>query len=110
MKKTLILKGLAVSEGQAQGIAKVVLPNKKNSLFKEGEILVTTITDPTMVSVMVKAAAIICDIGGLTSHPAILSREMGTPCVTNTKSGTKKIKSGMKIFVDGTKGEIYALD
>jgi len=72
--------------------------------------LVTTITDPTMVQAMIKAAAIVTDIGGITSHPAILSREMGIPCVVNTKEGTKLIKDGMRLKVDGDKGEVYVLD
>lgn len=108
--KKLILKGIAASSGIAEGKARLFLPNDKNSSFDDGDILVTTLTDPTMVQAMIKAAAIVTDIGGITSHPAILSREMGIPCVVNTKEATKKIKSGMRIVVDGTKGEIYALD
>ena len=75
--------------------------------FKKGEILVTEITDPTMVILMAKANAIICNIGGITSHPAIVSREMGIPCVVNTKNATKILENGMIIIVDGSKGEIY---
>lgn len=108
--KNLILKGMAASPGSAQGKARVILPNKNLSNFKDGDILVTTLTDPTMVSAMIKAAAIITDIGGITSHPAILSREMGIPCVVNTKKATKTLKDGVLIFVDGDKGEIYELD
>lgn len=105
-----LLNGLAASSGMARGTVRVVLPGESLGNFCEGEILVTTITDPTMVSAMIKAAAIVTDIGGITSHPAILSREMGVPCVVNTKEATKKLKTGMQILVDGTKGEIYELD
>jgi pyruvate,water dikinase len=106
----LILKGLAASAGTAEGTARLFQSGDDANTFSEGDILVTTITDPTMVHAMVKAAAIVTDIGGITSHPAILSREMGIPCVVSTKEATKIIKSGMKIMVDGTKGEIYELD
>lgn len=105
----LLLKGLAASGGLAQGTAKLFKPGSKPADFAEGDILVTTITDPTMVQAMVKAAAIVTDIGGIISHPAILSREMGIPCVVNTKEATTKIKTGMKILVDGDKGEVYEL-
>lgn len=106
----ILLKGLAASPGQAEGEAQLFFPGDDLSSFQEGNILITTITDPTMTTAMVKAAAIITDIGGITSHPAILSREMGIPCVVNTKKATKKIKTGMRIRVDGRKGEIYEMD
>ncbi len=106
----ILLKGMAASGGLAEGVARVILPGGDFSLFKEGEILVTTLTDPTMVQVMIRAGAIVTDIGGITSHPAILSREMGIPCVVNTKEATLKIKSGMKLKINGSTGEIYELD
>ena len=110
MHKKLILKGIAASQGLAKGHAKIILPNDNFSDFKEGDILVTTITDPTMVPAMIKASAIITDIGGITSHPAILSREMGIPCVVNTKKATQVIKNNSRLLVDGDKGEVYELD
>ena len=106
----ILLKGMAASGGLAEGVARVILPCCDFSLFKEGEILVTTLTDPTMVQVMIRAGAIVTDIGGITSHPAILSREMGIPCVVNTKEANLKIKSGMKLKINGSTGEIYELD
>jgi len=105
----LLLKGIGASQGEAKGIARIVQTNQTQD-FKEGDILVVRITDPTMVSMMVKASAIVTDIGGITSHPAILSREMGIPCVVNTGQATKLVKDGMSVLVDGTKGEIYELD
>lgn len=108
-KGKLILEGLAASSGVAIGKAKVILPGEDSSL-EEGDILVTTLTDPTMVRAMIKAVAIITDQGGITSHPAILSREMGIPAIVNTKQATRIIKNGMLIKVDGKQGKIYALD
>ncbi len=106
----LLLKGIGASSGITEGTAKIFNSGDDPSTFQEGDILVTKITNPTMVIAMVKAGAIVTDIGGITSHPAILSREMGIPCVVNTKVATKKIKNGSRIRVDGLKGEIYALD
>ena len=105
-----ILQGIGSSAGQAKGRAYLLLPGQDIATFQAGDILVTTITDPTMVGAMVKAAAIITDIGGITSHPAILSREMGIPCVVNTKVATRTITNGVLLQVDGTTGEIYVLD
>lgn len=106
----LVLKGLAASAGTAEGKVKIFLPGQKAADFPQGSILVTTITDPTMVQIMIRAAAIVTDIGGITSHPAIVAREMGIPCVVNTKTGTKTLHDGMKVMVDGAKGEVYELD
>lgn len=109
MEKILLI-GMGASPGSAKGIARLFYSGDDTSSFQDGDILVTTITDPTMVTAMVKASAIITDIGGITSHPAILSREMGIPCVVNTKTATQKIKTGMRLRVNGQTGEIYALD
>ncbi|KKU48182.1 hypothetical protein A3H10_01175 [Candidatus Uhrbacteria bacterium RIFCSPLOWO2_12_FULL_46_10] len=106
----ILLTGMGASPGNIEGTARLFYSGDDPSSFEEGNILVTTITDPTMVTAMVRAAAIITDIGGITSHPAILSREMGIPCVVNTKEATQKIKNGMRIRVDGQKGKVYVLD
>lgn len=109
MKQKLILKGLGVSPGIIQGKVKIIKPSKKYPPFKEGDILVTKITDPTMVMMMAKAGAIVCDIGGMTSHPSIVSREMGIPCVVNTKKATRVLKDGQKVRVDGKQGKVYLI-
>lgn len=108
--QTPLLSGIAASSGIAEGVVRVVTSDSTLSPFQEGEILVARITDPSMVSAMIRAAAIVTDIGGLTSHPAILSREMGIPCVVNVKEATLALSDGMRIRVDGEKGEIYVLD
>ena len=106
----MILKGIGASPGIVEGRVYVFSSHEDVSSFQEGDILVTTITNPTMVQAMIKAAAFITDIGGIASHPAILSREMGIPCIVNTKEATKKLKNGMRVRVDGQKGEVYVLD
>lgn len=104
-----ILTGIAASVGLAEGAVRLVNGVEDNDRFQDGDILVTRITDPTMVLMMARAAAIICDIGGITSHPSIVSREMGIPCVVNTQNATAKLKDGQRVRVDGTKGEVYAM-
>jgi len=106
-KNKLLLKGIGTSAGIAKGRVRIVLSAKDENKFKRGEILVTKITDPTMVSMMNYASAIVCDIGGITSHPSILSRELGIPCVVNTKKATKVLKDGQQIIVYGKTGEIF---
>lgn len=103
----IILKGIPASSGVAEGMVKIVKGIKDIRKFREGDILVTEMTEPSMAIMMNKAAAIVTDKGGLTSHPAIVSRELGIPCVVATKKATKILKDGMKIIVDGAKGKIY---
>ena len=109
LKEQLILKGVAASPGKAQGKVKIIKGIEDSNKFNEGNILVTKITDPTMVMMMAKAKAIICDIGGMTSHPAIVSREMGIPCVVNTKEASKLLRDGMELKVNGNSGKIYLI-
>ena len=104
-----ILKGIGASKGVVEGIVKVVKGIDDADDFEEGNILVAEVTDPSMVVMMNKAAAIITDKGGLTSHAAIISRELGIPCIVATKEATKVLKNGMKVRVDGEKGEVYLL-
>ena len=104
-----ILKGIGVSEGIAEGIVRVVKSDANTESFNDDDVLVARITDPTMVAMMARSAAIVCDIGGMTSHPSIVSREMGLPCVVATGSATEILKDGTKVKVDGTKGEVYLI-
>ncbi len=104
----VLLKGMAASVGKARGRAKVILPSDKGQKLEAGGILVARITDASMfVGIIENAAAVVTDLGGLTSHPAIVARELGIPCVVATENATKVIKTGMKIVVDGNKGIIY---
>lgn len=107
MKKKLILRGLPASSGAAEGKVQIVRSGKSRHAFNEGDILVTEMTDPTMVIMMGKASAIVTDTGGITSHAAIVSREMGIPCVVATKVATKILYDGQKVLVDGDTGEVY---
>lgn len=105
----IIARGLPASPGIGAGVAKVIFdPHSKEAQeFKEGEVLVTKMTDPDWVPLMKKAAAIVTDEGGMTSHAAIVSRELGIPAVVGTGNATQVIKSGIEVTVDGGKGVIY---
>src|SRR5438105_2853644 len=106
-ESSALLTGTPASAGVAKGKVKIVHGINDAPSFMEGSILVTKITDPTMVFMMNKAAAIVCDIGGITSHPSIVSRELGIPCVVGTKEATTKLVDGQEIIVNGTTGEIF---
>lgn len=106
----IILEGIAASNGQATGKVRIVQSSADNANFQDGEILVTKLTNPTMIMMMAKAAGIVTDVGGLTSHPAIVSREMGTPCVVSTKIATTTLKDGMTVRVDGSQGKVYLIE
>ncbi|MFH1246966.1 MAG: PEP-utilizing enzyme [Candidatus Micrarchaeota archaeon] len=108
MKK--LLTGICASSGKAEGVARVVANDSNLEAFQEGEILVTKITDPTMTIVMNRASAIVCDIGGIGSHPAIIARELGIPCVVATRNATQIIKTGDKILVNASEGVVYGMD
>lgn len=102
-----ILTGFPASPGIASGIVQILTNAKAISKIDPGEILVAPQTNPDYVPAMKKAAAIITDKGGRTSHAAIVSRELGIPCIVGTEKATKILKNGMAITVDATKGIIY---
>ncbi len=102
-----ILHGLGASPGVASG--KVIKIKSVDELDKVavGDILVTKMTDPNMVPAMKKAAGIITDEGGMTCHAAIVSRELGTPCIVGTQNATKILNEGDIITMDATNGVVY---
>ncbi|GAB6135906.1 phosphoenolpyruvate synthase [Thermococcus prieurii] len=103
----VILKGLGASPGVGAGKVVIVLDVKDIDKVKEGDVLVTTMTNPDMVPAMKRASAIVTDEGGRTCHAAIVGRELGIPTVVGTKEATKKLKDGMLVTVDGTRGVVY---
>jgi pyruvate,water dikinase len=103
----IILSGLGASPGIGSGKVKVIKDLADLNKIVEGDILVTTMTNPDMVVTMQKSAAIITDEGGLTAHAAIVSREMGIPAVVGTRDATEKLKDGDIVTVDGSSGQIY---
>ncbi len=106
----LVTQGFSVGSRIASGKARVILNAKDIGTFKPGEILVTGMTNPDWEPIMKIAAAIVTDKGGRTSHAAIVSRELGIPCVVGTENATRKIKTGAVLTVDttGTDGLVFA--
>lgn len=102
-----VLTGAPASPGIGSGEVKIIRKNKEISKIKDGDVLVAKMTSPDYVPAMKKASAIITDEGGLTSHAAIVSRELGIPCVVGTKEATTKLKEGVIVTVDGEIGEVY---
>lgn len=103
-----ILSGTSASPGIGTGPVKILKSPKEIGKVERGDILVAPMTSPDYVPAMKKSAAIITDEGGETSHAAIVSRELGIPCVVGTKEATKRLKDGMIVSVDGGSGQIFA--
>ena len=101
-----VLNGLGVSPGVARGKARVILRADTEEQLLAGEILVAPFTDPGWTPYFVPAAAIVMDEGGVISHGSIVAREYGIPAVVNVGSGTKIIKTGQMIQVDGNSGVV----
>ena len=101
----LLTQGAAVGSKIASGKVRVIQDAKHIGEFKKGEILVTTITDPDWEPIMKIASAIVTDKGGRTSHAAIVSRELGIPCVVGSGTATKVLKTGQMVTVDCSSGK-----
>lgn len=104
--QTTEINGQCGCQGVARGIVKIVDVVKDMEKVKPGDILVAISTQPDLVPAMKKAAAFVTNQGGVTSHAAIVAREMNKPCVIGTKIATKVLKDGMEVEVDATKGVV----
>ena len=103
------ITGLAVSPGVVEGRARVVL-DAATSELEPGEVLVCQTTDPSWASLFLVASALVIDIGGALSHGAIVARELGVPCVINTRLGTHRLRTGDRLRVDGNTGVVTVLE
>jgi pyruvate,water dikinase len=103
----ILVQGQGASPGIAIGKVAIIRDVKDTGSVKEGDILVTRMTNPDMVPAMKKVAAIVTDEGGMTCHAAIVSRELGTPAVVGTKNATSLLHAGQLVTVDGERGLIY---
>ncbi len=103
----LLLSGESASPGQGRGPVRIIQSAKEISRVKKGDVLVTPMTTPDFVPAMKKAAAIVTDQGGQTSHAAIVSRELSVPCVVGTQKATKVLKEGEIVLVDGSRGLVF---
>ena len=112
--KTKVIKGNVAMRGRARGRVRLILHNRRNiqkevNSFKKGEILVTEMTRPDVVMACRKEAAIVTDEGGITSHAAIISRELKIPCIIATHNATQVLKTGDLVDVDADKGIVRKL-
>ncbi len=100
------LKGMCACMGKAKGTVKIINNPAEIKKMNKGDILVSIATNPDLVPAMEKAAAILTDYGGVTSHAAIVSRELGVPCVIGLQKATKVFKDGDLVEVDATNGVV----
>ncbi len=109
MKSINEIKGLIVSPGKVRGVVQIVDEKSDFSSFKRGNILVTKYTTPAFSPIISKASGIITDIGGMTSHAAIVSREFMIPCIVGTEIATRVLKDGYLVEIDAEKGIVNVL-
>jgi phosphohistidine swiveling domain-containing protein len=103
-----LISGIGVSAGVVDGTVRVVHDPSFSEVLPD-EILVAPTTDPSWAAIMFISKALVVDIGGALSHAAVVARELGFPCVVNTRIGTKVLRTGDRIRVDGTKGTVEIL-
>jgi pyruvate,water dikinase len=101
-----LVRGLGAAPGLAAGPVRVVSSREEAGKLRQGEILVSHMTTPDWVPLMRRAAAIVTDSGGMTCHAAIVSRELGLPCVVGTGRATSLLHDGQLVSVDGARGVI----
>ncbi len=109
-KGKVVVEGEAVGEMIGQGRANVMSSVKEIGRFKGGEVLVTSSTNPDWEPIMKKAAAIVTDTGGRTCHAAIVSRELGIPCIIGTENGSQNIRQGSDVTTDCSQGRGLVYD
>lgn len=104
----ILARGLGASPGIGVGPVKIIKSASEIKRVEKGDVLVTEMTTPDFVPGMKRAAAIVTDTGGMTSHAAIVSRELGVPCVVGAAGATGILKEGELISVDGSSGVVYS--
>jgi len=102
-----LIRGIGAGPGRGSGEVRVLAAPDTDNGFESGDVLVAEMTSPDWVPLMKKASAIVTDGGGMTCHAAIVSREMGLPCIVGTRNATKVLKDRMLVTVDGTHGVVY---
>jgi len=103
----VLLNGAAASPGVASGPVRIVVSASEIDIVRQGDVLVAEMTTPDFVPAMKRAAAIVTDRGGRTAHAAIVSRELGIPCVVGTGSATATLRHDQLVTVDGSQGKVY---
>lgn len=103
----VLIRGLGASPGLAFGTVKIVNSLDELDKIQDGDVMVVAMTTPDMVPAMKRANGIVTDEGGVTCHAAIISRELGIPCVVGTGDATKSLDEGLEVTADGKKGLVY---
>ncbi|MCC7570223.1 phosphoenolpyruvate synthase [Candidatus Micrarchaeota archaeon] len=106
----ILTRGLPASPGVAKGVVRLIPTKEDIHNVQKGDILVTNMTTPDFVPAMKKAAAIVTNAGGATCHAAIVSRELGIPCIVGTQNVTEVLEDGMFVTVDAKRGVVYEGD
>ncbi|WP_456463671.1 phosphoenolpyruvate synthase [Persephonella sp.] len=110
-KEKILITGIAVGNKIATGNVKILMSPEEGEIFKEGDVLVTDMTDPDWEPIMKKAAAIVTNRGGRTCHAAIVARELGVPAVVGTGNATEVLKDGQLVTVSCAEGDVgYVYD
>jgi pyruvate,water dikinase len=104
----VLVQGLGAAPGMAVGVVRRLRSMDEAGKLGDGDVLVTHMTAPDWVPLMRKAAAIVTDSGGMTCHAAIVSRELGIPCVVGTGDATEKLRDGELVTVNATEGTVSA--
>ena len=104
------IQGVPACPGVVRGVARVVTDPTDPSQLEFGEILVAPITDPSWTPLFLAASAVVVAVGSPFSHAAIVSRELGIPCVVSAGDCTNLIRTGATIEVDGTAGTVTIVD
>lgn len=107
MNEKIVARGTPASPGVAVGLIRVVSRTEELPKVRMGDILVVKSSNPAWTVGIVKAAALVCETGGIISHVAIIAREMGIPCVVAVDNATGIFKDGQRIKVNGNEGVIY---
>ena len=105
-----LLQGVSGCPGTVTGRARVLLTPDDPSALEVAEILIAPITDPSWTPLFMAAAGVVCDVGAPFSHAAIVSRELGIPCVVSVANATARIPDGALIEVDGTNATVKILE
>jgi pyruvate,water dikinase len=108
--RSLHIEAIGVSPGRVEGRVRVVINPADPDEIADGEILVCKTTDPSWASLFFIVSACVIDVGGPMSHGAILARELGIPCVINTRDGTRTLRTGDVVRVDGDEGTVDVLE
>ena len=109
-ERVILTRGLGASPGLVSGTVKIIRELDELDKILDGDILVTTMTTPDMVPAMKRANGIVTDEGGVTCHAAIISRELGIPCVAGTGEATTVLQENSKVTIDGKKGLVFEGD